>query len=212
MIVKKILICEDHNIIVDGLKSLLSDISSYSVVGNVEDGENVMSAVAELKPDIVLLDLNLPNKNGLEILPEIKQLFPKINVIILTMYNTMSIVEKAKKLKADGFLLKNSTLDELLNALEACYGSTEFYLGEGVLQPRQNPFDNKDFGKVIQITPREKDIIREIVKGLSVPDIANKLHISPYTVETHKKNIYKKLSIKNNVDLVNFANENQLFA
>ncbi len=212
MIAKKILICEDHNIIVDGLKSLLNDVSSYTVIGNVSDGANVIDVVTRLEPDIVILDLNLPNKNGLEILQELKQLFPKINVIILTMYNTLSIVEKAKKLKADGFLLKNSSLDELLKAFEACYSSSGFYLGEGVLQSHHNEFDNKDFSKVIQITPREKDIIKEIVNGLSVPDIASKLHISPYTVETHKKNIYKKLSLKNTIDLVNFANENQLFS
>ena len=120
---KKILICEDHQIVIDGLLSIFKNQADYQVIGYVVNGNNVLPTVKLNCPDVLLLDLNLPNKNGVDILKEVKLLFPKIKVIILTMYNKESIIKKVKQFNANGFLLKNCSSNDLLNALDAVFES-----------------------------------------------------------------------------------------
>lgn len=206
---KKILICEDHQIVIDGLLSIFKTQDEYRVAGYITNGNNVMPAIKTNLPDVVLLDLNLPEKNGLDILKEIKILHPTIKVIILTMYNKESIVKKVKQYKADGFLLKNCSSNELLNALDFVFKSTKFYHGEGV---KNTVSETDGFVEKIKITRREKEIITELLKGNNVPQIAENLFISTYTVETHKKNIFKKLDIHNSIDLVKLVNEKKLLS
>lgn len=206
---KKILICEDHQIVIDGLLSIFKNQTDYSVIGYVINGKNVLSTVKLNQPDALLLDLNLPNKNGVDILKEMKLLFPKIKVIILTMYNKENIVKKVKQLNADGFLLKNCSSEDLLNALDSVFESNKFYRGKGV---KNDIIETDGFLEKIKITRREKDIILELMEGHNVPQIAENLCISNYTVETHKKNIFKKLDIHNSIDLVKLVNEKQLLS
>ncbi len=206
---KQILICEDHQIVIDGLLSIFKTQNDYRVIGHITNGNNVLPTIKTNPPDAILLDLNLPEKNGLDILKEIKAFNSKIKVIILTMYNKESIVKSAKQFKADGFLLKNCSSNDLLNALDAVFNSTKFYLGKGV----KNVVSETDgFVEKIKITRREKEIIAELLKGNNVPQIAENLFISAYTVETHKKNIFKKLDIHNSIDLVKFVNEKKLLS
>ncbi|MBC3759869.1 response regulator transcription factor [Hyunsoonleella sp. SJ7] len=206
---KHILICEDHQIVVDGLLSIFENQPDYQVKGYISDGNKVIPEVKKHNPDAILLDLNLPNKNGIDILRELKILFPKLKVIILTMYNKESIVKKVQQLKADGFLLKNCTSNDLLNAFDSVFENGKFYLGKGV----KKTIDETDgFIQKINITRREKEIIAELIEGLNVPEIAEKLFISAYTVETHKKNIFKKLNIHNSIDLVKLVNEKKLLS
>lgn len=204
---KKILICEDHQIVIDGLLSIFNTEKTYQTIGFITDGAEVINFVKLSQPDAILLDLNLPNKNGIDILKEIKHLYPEIKVVILTMYNKESVIKKVKQLGADGFLLKNCSSDDLMNALDAVFESAVFYSGKGV---KTSVVETDGFLEKIKITRREKDIITELVKGLNVPQIAEKLFISAHTVETHKKNIFKKLNIHNSIDLVKFVNEKQL--
>lgn len=204
---KKILICEDHQIIIDGLLSIFKNQNDYQVIGYVVDGSKVLSAIKFNKPDVLLLDLNLPNKNGVAILKEIKVLFPDIKVIILTMYNKESIVKKTKLFGADGFLLKNCSSTDLLNALDSVFESNTFYRGKGV---KNDIIETDGFVEKIKLTRREKEIITELMEGYSVPKIAENLFISTHTVETHKKNIFKKLNIHNSIDLVKLVNEKKL--
>lgn len=206
---KKILICEDHQIVIDGLLSIFKNQADYQVIGYVVNGNNVLPTVKLNCPDVLLLDLNLPNKNGVDILKELKLLFPKIKVIILTMYNKESIIKKVKQFNADGFLLKNCSSDDLLNAIDAVFESNKFYIGAGV---KNNVIETDGFLEKIKITRREKEIILELMQGHNVPQIAENLFISTYTVETHKKNIFKKLNIHNSIDLVKLVNENKLLS
>ncbi len=210
---KKIIICEDHQIVVDGLRSIFKNSKKYCVVDYVKDATDLYRSLKKHTPDILLLDLNLPGKNGLEILKDLKKYEESIKVIILTMYNTESIIKEVIKNGAKGFLLKNCSTDDLMEALTHIYKSDEFYLGVGVKRVSKLALlemeDN--FYKQIKITKREKEIIYELIQGLKVPQIAEKLIISTFTVETHKKNIFRKLGIKSSIDLLKFANENQLF-
>lgn len=208
---KQILICEDHQIVIDGLLSIFKTQLDYNVVGYVKNGHDVFSAINTLNPDVILLDLNLPKRNGLSILEELRSVHLKIKVIILTMYNKESIVEEVIKQKGNGFLLKNCSTEELLTALDHVFISNNFYLGKG-LKKKDVLLKDDEFYKKINITRREKEIIFELTQGLSVPQISEKLFISVHTVETHKKNIFKKLNIHNSIDLVKFANESHLFS
>jgi len=206
---KKILICEDHQIVIDGLLSIFQTQEKYLVIDCLKNGNEVLPFVKNNLPDILLLDLNLPYKNGLEILKEVKPLFSELKVIILTMYNKESIAKEVKRNKGDGFLLKNCSSSDLFDALDSVFRSNKFYLGKGV---KISSEDTDDFLKEIKITRREKEVIRELVNGLNVPKIAEKLFISPLTVETHKKNIFKKLGIHNSIDLLKFVNENEMLS
>ncbi|WP_406685270.1 response regulator transcription factor [Seonamhaeicola sp. MEBiC1930] len=206
---KKILICEDHQIVIDGLLSIFKTKTDYQVIGYITNGENVLNAIAKNRPDAVLLDLNLPNKNGIEILKESKELYPKIKVIVLTMYNKQNIVKKAKKHHANGFILKNCSSQDLFSALDSVFENSNFYLGKGV---KNGLIETDGFLEKIKITRREKEIIQELVSGKNVPQIAETLFISAHTVETHKKNIFKKLNIHNSIDLVKLVNEKELLS
>ncbi|GGD17688.1 response regulator [Hyunsoonleella pacifica] len=206
---KKILICEDHQIVIDGLLSIFKNQPDYHVIGYINDGNTVISTIEKYVPDAILLDLNLPNKNGVDILKDIKLTHPKIKVIILTMYNTESIIKKVKQLNANGFLLKNCSSEDLFNALDAVFENNTFYKGKGV---KNEVTETDGFLQKINITRREKEIIAELMEGLNVPEIAEKLFISSHTVETHKKNIFKKLNIHNSIDLVKLVNEKKLLS
>ena len=204
----KILICEDHQLVIDGLLSIFENNPKMIVVSHSKSGLNIQSLIDEYHPDVMLLDLNIPGKNGLEVLQETKKSNPEVKVIILTMYNNQSIVEKAIKYNANGFLLKNCSTEELYKAINHVQVSSDFYLGDGINKSILD--QNENFYKKIRITPREKEIIKELALGLNVPKISEKLHISPFTVETHKKNIYKKLNIHNSIDLLKFINEDNI--
>ncbi|WP_296383433.1 response regulator transcription factor [Winogradskyella sp.] len=206
---KKILICEDHQIVIDGLISIFNNQPDYNVLDFVKDGNKVLSTIKAKNPDILLLDLNLPNKNGLDILKDIKLHHPQIKVIVLTMYNKENIVKKVKQYNGDGFLLKNCSTEDLLRALDSVCESKIFYLGKGI---KNDVVETDGFLEKIRITRREKEIISELMKGNNVPQIAKNLFISSHTVETHKKNIFKKLDIHNSIDLIKLVNEKQLFS
>lgn len=206
---KKILICEDHQIVIDGLVSIFNNQNDFTVLDYVKDGGLVFARVKELRPDILLLDLNLPNKNGLDILREVKSYNSNIKILILTMYNKESILRTVKQSGGDGFLLKNCSSDDLLSALDSVCDSRNFYVGKGV----KNTVEETDgFVEKIKLTRREKEIISELVKGYNVPQIAKVLYISAYTVETHKKNIFKKLNVHNSIDLITIVNEKKLLS
>ncbi|WP_350289566.1 response regulator transcription factor [uncultured Croceitalea sp.] len=210
--VKKILICEDHQIVIDGLCSIIADFSGFGVVDTVTSYSSLYSSLEINKPDILLLDLNLPHKNGIEILRELRVKKNPVKVLILTMYNKKTIISKTVNEGADGFLLKNCSSEDLLNALHHVSENDFFYYGEGVIKSKKKSgFQEDEFYKRIQLTSREKEIIKHLCDGKKVPHIATIMYISPLTVETHKKNIYRKLGLNSVTKLVNFAHENQLF-
>lgn len=211
MSAQKIVICEDHDIIVDGLQSLLAASENFTFSGHARSEDDLHSILKKENPDILILDLNLRNSDGFSILQNIRKQNPNhLKVLILTMYDDDDLIEKAKQLKANGYLLKNAGNDELLEALNEM-NSSDFYLpGHLRLKRASNQIQRDQFVEKMHLTKREIEIIRMIVQGKSALEISETLFLSYHTVRTHRKNILKKLTLNNAADLVRFAYENHL--
>ncbi len=205
----KVLLAEDHTIVRKGIYSLLSDADNIEVVGEAEDGRIAVDKVDELLPDVVLMDITMPNLNGLEATRQIKKMHPDINVLILTMYTNEEYILQVLQAGASGYLVKQSAPGELLSAIAAvhCGGTflsptiskkiVEAYLRQGDTMSVQNRYDT--------LTAREREILQLITEGYSNKDIAEKLTISVKTVGVHRNNLMEKLDIHSTTELVKYA-------
>ena len=205
---KKIVICEDHPIYSNGLEDFLKDY--FQVSGIFKSGLELISFLKNNKIDILLLDLNLIDINGVEVIETLKNLHIKPKIVVISMYNDKMLIEKCKKLNIHGYCSKhvlNSELLEILNNLE-----DDVFVVDSSIKEKINTFktsiSKESFEKKINLTKREKELITLISKGFSTKEIANELFVSTFTVDTHKKNIYKKLDIKSVAELVTFYHEN----
>lgn len=200
---KRILLVDDHAIVSDGLKSLLSGISEYHVVGSCSNGKEALSMLENVKIDIVLMDIDMPEMNGIEATKEIRKRFDQIKIIILTMHDEKSMINMMLEIGADGYLLKNSTKQELLTALE------EVQLGKQHLSEEASTILKKKDGEgsevLSQLTEREIEILKLISEGYSNKEVGEKLFISHRTVDTHRTNLMQKLDVHNVAGLVRVA-------
>ena len=205
----KIIIADDHTLFINGLQLLLKDESWIEVVDIANDGRELLDILQKKLPDLVLLDINMPNINGLDASRFIKQSYPSVKLVILSTYNEEHLVEKAKQIGINGYLLKNSSREELLQTINMVVnGHASFpYFG-----PKENStFDKTDnFLKQFNLTRRELEIIHLIKDGYTNQQIAEKLILSIYTIETHRKNIMHKLDLKTPVALHKFIVENNV--
>lgn len=203
----KILIIDDHKLLNDGLKLMLLD--TFEIVGQVFNGQDVMSAIHLYSPDVILLDINLPIKNGFRVASEIKQNKTNVKIIFLSMYYECSFVEKAKFLNAEGYMLKNSTKEEIVNCIKDVMSGNIHYDAKLKL-PTMNLHQHDSFVKKFAISPRELEVIELIKLGMSSTKIAKILSVSQETIKTHRKNIYFKLGVSSLVEFMNFINENEI--
>ena len=207
---KKIFVCEDHTIIIDGLRLLFSQHDEFELVGFTRHGEELMPALQQHQPDLLILDLNLKEWDGFTLLDEIRKVNQTIKVLILTMYQDPDLITKAQELGANAFLPKNITNEELVQALHQVF-ETRFFIPLSLRQQLNQKQQLRDqFVDRLKLTRREIEIIRSIAQGLSSVQIATQLNVSSHTVETHRKNIFRKLNISNVAELVHFAHENYL--
>lgn len=203
----KILIVDDHTLFNEGIRQLLQD--DYYIIGQVYDGKNVLHEVQSKNPDVVLLDINLPTINGLDLAKNLKHSFPSLKIIFLSMYSEPRFVEQAKQLNIDGYLLKHSTKRELIIGIQKVLAGSQYF--DSKLQDLRSNLHHDDyFVKTYSLTPREVEIIKMIKRGISNTQIAEELFMAEETVKSHRKNIYYKLGVKNVVELVEFANKNGL--
>lgn len=209
----KVILADDHQLFIEGVRTVLAEVNDLAVIATVNDGEALMKKIQTDEVDVVLLDLNMPKLDGLKCLKEIKATKPAVKVLVLTNYNQPELIDEVRKLKADGFIVKNSSASELRDAVvKIIAGEKLFHEGQKspVLDETSYFFD--DFLKKFKLTRREVDIIRLVCRELSSKQIAAELHLSEFTVSTHRKNIQRKLNIKNVAGLVAFAKEHQLVA
>jgi DNA-binding NarL/FixJ family response regulator len=207
---KRIFICEDHTIIIEGLKLLFQNNEQFEICGHAGTGNTLLQELPKINPDILILDLNLRDGDGISLLKEIRKTNQTIKIIILTMYQDEHLIEAAKKARANAYLQKSVSNDELLTALTEVYHEN-FYISQLLKseEEKRKIFRDRFAGKM-KLTRRELELIPHLASGKSSAQISNDLNISHHTIDTHRKNIFKKLKINNIVDLVNFAHENHI--
>jgi DNA-binding NarL/FixJ family response regulator len=197
----KLLLAEDHRLVAEGLKLLLSP--EYDVVGIVGDGAKVLAAVGELKPDVLLLDLSLPNRAGLDLIPELVLQHPTIRILAVTMHRDPAVLEMALRLGAAGFVPKEVNTQELKTAVAEVVAGRRYV---SPLVPRRSHrgavSDPLGFNR---LTPRQQQIMRLIAHGLSSEQIAKALRVSLWTVHFHRKNIRRNLGLHSDHEMCRYA-------
>jgi DNA-binding NarL/FixJ family response regulator len=203
----KLIIADDHQLLIEGLISVLSEVDGIMLLEPVNDGKQLIKRLRSNAVDMVLLDLNMPNLDGIKTLEILKAEFSRIKIIVLTNYNQPQLVEKIKKLGADGYILKSSASLVLKEAIFKVSKGETYFEKELVSEGETNHYFIDDFMKKFQLTRREVEIIQMIEKEFTSKEIADTLYISEFTVGTHRKNIMKKLGVKNVAGLMNLAQQ-----
>ena len=206
----KILIADDHQLFNDGMKMMLAAEETLQVVGQVFSGKDVLDAVHRMQPDVVLLDINMPHLNGLEVAEKLLKNYPNVRIIMLTMYSDRKFVEDCQRMGVPGYILKNSGVDEVLNAIETVLAGKRYYDPKLTKSTTPNQHADDSFQKQFQLTKREIEIISLVGQSFTNEEMAEKLFLSVATVKTHRNNINLKLGINKPADLVKFAVEHGL--
>jgi DNA-binding NarL/FixJ family response regulator len=214
---KRVLIAEDHNLLRQGLRSLIATLPDFEVVGEARDGKEAIHQAQALKPDLILMDLSMPGMNGMEAASQIKRRMPTIKIIALTAFKTDEYVREALRAGADGYVLKDASYDELVMALRRVGAGKRFLsadvsgrLVDTLLQgetPRAASAASAPWDK---LTARERCILKLIAEGRTNRMAAEFLNVSPKTVEKHRANVMHKLGLKNVAELTLVALESGL--
>lgn len=207
----KIMIADDHSMIREGLKSLLELEGDIQVVAEAEDGVDCLEKLKICTPDVLLLDINMPRKNGLEVLQTLKSSKSKVKVLVLTVHNEVEYLMKAVDIGVDGYILKDSESAELKKAI---FSIVE---GENYIQPSLIPSlnskmieKNRDEGKIESLTKRELEVLKLLAVGMYNKEVAEKLNISERTVKNHVSNIFKKIEVTDRTQAAVFAIRNNI--
>ena len=207
----KIMITDDHKMIREGIKQLLELNEDISVVGMASDGNECLAMLKEKEADVLLLDINMPNKNGLDTLKEIKESDLDIKVIILTVHNETDYLMKAVEIGSNGYVLKDSGSAELIYAINTVME------GDSYIQPDMIPMlnskmvvRNKDKEKIKELTRREMEVLVLVSEGMFNKEIADKLDISERTVKNHISSIFRKIDVADRTQAAVFAIRNNL--
>lgn len=210
MIITKVVLADDHPFLMEGIKAVIKNIAGLQVAATVTNGFELMDIMPVINPGLVLLDLNMPGYDGLQCLQKIKAAYPETKVLILTSYSQPELIEELRKKKADGYLVKDSTSQQLKEAINTILNGDKYFPATNHRAVTEVSFFFDDFLKKFSLTKREVDIIRLVCKEMSSREIAASLFLSELTITTHRRNIFRKLDVKNVAGLMNFAKENQL--
>ncbi|MGN6645951.1 MAG: response regulator [Cytophaga sp.] len=203
-----IVIADDHTLIRDGIKALLQSIDEFEVVGEATDGEELVQFIDTLDPDIVVVDITMPKKTGIEVITEVKKYNSRVKFIVLSMHDNPEYVLKSVQAGALSYLLKNTDHEEIVKAVKAVSAGQKYFSADIysiILNGLANPELIKGNQLSEALTKRELEILREVSMGLSTKLIADKLHISVRTVETHRINLMKKMEVHNSAELIKKA-------
>ncbi len=215
-VTKKVLLAEDHTILREGLRMLLTSDPNLEVVGEAQDGLEAVRMAESLKPDLVLMDLSMPRMNGMGAIQEIKRHMPQIKILALTVHKTEEYILATLKAGADGYVIKDATHNELMLAIQ-CLLEGKSYLSpsvsdkviEGYLEGKKQLKSSTSWDT---LTQREREVLKMIAEGYKNKAIADYLCISAKTVEKHRANLMKKLDLHNVSSLTAFAMDKGLIA
>lgn len=196
----KVFITDDHYMVVEGIRSLLQNEKDIEWMGHASNAASCLAFLQQQLPDIILMDINLPDMSGIDLCKEVRLKYPSAFIIGLSTFNQQSFIQKMMDNGASGYVLKNATQEELMEAIATVASGKIFLSDEAALSLRKN---NDTEAPVL--TRREKEVIELIAEGMTNNEIAQKLFISVSTVDTHRKNILLKLNAKNTAELVKLA-------
>ena len=202
-----VLLVDDHPMIRHGLRTLLGEVSDFQIVGDASDGLEALQKIDKLKPDVLVVDIMMPNLNGIEVLMQIKKISPHTRTIIFSMQSAQPYVVEALRAGAAGYILKDTGPSEIVEAIYSVMAGNR-----SLSAPLSKRLETND-GRVEEapldiyqtLTTREREILQMAAEGKSSTEIGKKLVISPRTVEIHRSNLMKKLSLKNQADLIRYA-------
>lgn len=207
-----VLIADDHKIVVDGLTSILKNEKDIKIVGTGKNGLEALEIVKNNTIDIVILDINMPELNGIEATKKIKDISPESKVLILSMYNDREFIDELLQAGCSGYILKNKGQEELVKAIRTILGGND-YLGEEIIKTiikGRREKKNERITLPIHLTKRETEVLKLIAQEYTAPEIAEQLFIEETTVNTHRRNLISKLKVKNSLGLVSYAFKNGL--
>lgn len=212
----RVALVDDHQIVRDGIKALLEGSPNIEVVGEAETATEMLNKIELIKPNIVIVDISLPDISGIELTKRITEQHIEIKVIVLSMHTTQEFIFNAIKSGAKGYLPKNITREELIDSINTVYKGKEYFskdiseiILKNYLKQVKNPERTPDYQEQ-ELTTREKEILKLVAEGYSNQLIAEKLFISVRTVESHKNHIMQKLELTTTVELVKYALKNRI--
>jgi DNA-binding NarL/FixJ family response regulator len=204
MIKTTIVLADDHRVVIEGIKSALREIPEFEIIGEATDGLEALKIAEVLRPNIMVLDISMPGLSGIEIVKKIKETSQDIKIVIYTMHSSIEFVIDLVKTGISGYVLKEDPVSDLILSLKSVtHGETYFstmvpnILLKHTKEPGEDPY--------ISLSLREKEVFKFLAEGLSIKGIADKLFISPKTVESHKYNVMEKLKVKSIVELTKIA-------
>lgn len=206
-----IMIVDDHPLFREGLKTIISRDPRYRVVAEAGNGREGVAQAREHRPDIVLVDISMPGKNGIQMIRELRDVLPAGRFIIISMHSEADYIVEAFRSGASGYMVKESAASQLLRGLDTV-AANELFLDSALsqevvfklLQNRQNPEASPE-DTYSSLTPREQEIMRMLAEGMSTKEIAGALFISPKTVENHRSNLMRKLGLQSTFELIRYA-------
>jgi two-component system, NarL family, response regulator NreC len=204
----KIILADDHQVVRKGLKALLTSESEFSVIGEANDGLEAMQLTENLQPDVLILDLMMAGINGLEVTRQLNKKFPKIGIVILSMHSNEAYVQESLRSGARAYVLKESPPEELVHAVKEVFAGRRYLsnpLSERAIEAYTNATEGRNVEPYDQLTTREREILQLTAQGKTNTEIAERLFISPRTVETHRTNLMRKLQLHNHSQLIQFA-------
>lgn len=200
-----IAITDDHPLLLSGLQSILSKEECFQVVGCFPDAAHMHAALETTPVDILLLDINLPDANSIELIRPLKEKYPALSIIIISVHNEYAVINSVLQEGAQGYIQKNASVEEIITGIREILKGNRFLCAQ-----TQHIIEMKTKGElssVPKLTRREKEILTEVASGLTTPQIAEKLFISPHTVESHRKNLIEKFGTKNLSSAIKLATE-----
>jgi len=211
---KRILLVDDHQLIIDGLRGFIASTTGYVVVGEANTGTEAIKLSDVLQPHVILMDIEMPEMSGIQASLEIKKKHPECKIIIVSMHNEKQLIKKLIDQGADGYLLKNSQQKEVLEAIETVLNGKVYFSQDVTLslldKSNSSLSSNSDVVSIAQLTEREIEILKLIAQGMTNKEVGDNLNISHRTVDTHRTNLMKKLDITNVAGLIRFAFKNGL--
>jgi DNA-binding NarL/FixJ family response regulator len=196
----KVFITDDHYMVVEGIRSMLLLEKNIEWMGHAMNAASCMAFLYNQQPDVLLLDINLPDKSGIDLCKEIKEKYPDIQILGLSSFNQQSYIQKMIQNGASGYVLKNASGEEIIKAIESAMRGDTFLSNEARVTMREN----KD-AQIPVITRREKEVLKLISEGLTNKEMAEKLFISTTTVDTHRNSLLSKFNVKNTANLISLA-------